>query len=374
LTSFILTGDAGYVEFQTESSEFDALEVIDFSGFGGDTYVELDSTADVTITGGAGDNYFDFDSGFDENDSFDGRGGDDTLEVDVNEAVAVSDNNVVNVEHLRLTGYLDGDLVLNNSAGFEDVALQDDTTNDGGPGGNNLVLSGFETVIIEDDQYGVLSIDGVNEVDIIIDSPYDSSHYIDTLEVGEVTDVYLYFADEGYTQDTYIDELDIETDVVDTDTLTIAGEGSFFVDNVTQDNGDPLQLVDASNFTGGMFWDDFAGQGTDWLIGDLEEGYSSRIENSYYDGEEAEFVLSGTNNDWYLYIEDFQATGGGSLDTLDLGLLGVDDLSDIQIVAVGNDWQITANADQFEGTILLDTSGTSLAEIQVRIEFDGGLN
>jgi len=373
LTRLVLTGSGDYIYFYDDDGEFDYLEEADFSGFSGDTYLELDSEADLTFTGGSGDDYLDFDSGFDENDDVDGGDGDDTLEVDADEAVNVTGANVQNVEHLRIDGSLTADTVLNNSAGFVDIALQDDTTNDGSPGGTNLVLNGFETVIIEDDQDGLLSIGGVNQVDIIIDDPYDNHHEIDNLEVGEVLDVYIYFAEEQGGQDTYIGILDIETDVIDTDTLTIAGEGDFEVDDVDQDNGDPLQLVDASAFAGEMVWQDFVGEGTDWLIGDLQDMTSSRIENSNYDEEEAEFVLSGADNDWFLYIEDFQAVGAGSRDTLDLGQIATS-IADLSFDDLGaGNWEITANGGQFAGTIVLDTDGASLAEIQARIEFDGAL-
>ena len=61
-------------------------------------------------------------------------------------------------------------------------------------------------------------------------------------------------------------------------------------------------------------------------------------------------------------------------DTLDLGALGVDELTDLSFFdAGGGNWEITANADQFGGTIFLHTDGATLAEVQARIEFDGAL-
>ena len=402
LIALHLTGDA-YIALNTWNDEFTDLATIDSSGNTGGTYVSFVSSVDFTFTGGDGDDYLDIDGGFDENDSVDG--GDhvdrDTLEVEPDDGQFIQSASIIGVEHLRLSvGYLtdatgggSGDLLLVNTHGFDTLTLEGYITRDNmAPGGANLSLAGFDEIFIYQDQEGSIEVDNATPVTIAFDSEGQFNQagdtfiaqqlYVDSLDVSGVNVVTFHVSERYDGVDLSIDTLELHH----TQTLTLTGDyfgddadvtndGDIFIYNLVQDPNNPLQLVDASDFHGYFYIgidNDIIG-GTDFLIGDVEAALYTAVYLADDDNIESEFVFSGIENDWSVYIEGFDATGVGT-DTLDLGLLGVHELSDVYVQDVGRFIHITADDGQFAGTISIeDNAQTDVASVLTRIEFDGAL-
>lgn len=373
LDQLFLFGDGN---ISLDDDELNSLTVLNGSAHSGDWDIDLDSTANLVATGGEGDNYLDFDSGFNANDSFDGGDGDDTLETTANTAQFATSANISDVEHLVVSGVLNANRVYSNSAGFQDITLQDATTN-----GGNLQLNGFSSIIIEDNQNGFIDVNGTNAT-IDFDGAGDVFGTIDVSGVTNVT-----FVNNG-PELASIDELiidspppDIFTPGQSTSTLAFSGSGDIEVANFGGFVSGQIGLVDLSAMSGMIqFFDDFedgpVDVGTDFLIGAINGG--SRIELDS-DSAISELVMLGGNTG-NLDVFGFDATAGTG-DIIDFGAMGISSLAELSFTwdvdggGGGNDdIIITSNANPLAWSITVHDIGEGpglVALMQARIDFDG---
>jgi hypothetical protein len=351
----IIVGGAGYVYMDEVHDEFEDVTLVDGTANTGGFGIDLaDNDQDVEVLGGDGNDYVAFDSGWDGNDYVDLGDGNDTIEVDVDEAIGNLDpTNVQNVEVLRLSGYLDAESTLNNLAGFNTVVLQDYATTN-----YDLQLNGFDDIVIQKDQDD-LYIDGTIVTTFTFDSCYnDYDFYVDTLTFYDGYDITLNLTDD----DVYIDNLDLG-DGTDADAyfLTITGgtNAELFILDIY--NHEFLQIIDLSGFSGDFSTDEEWKNDVDFLIGNLDDGSYIYLENST--GEVNELVFGPALTD-EIGVGAFQAGVGG--DVLDFFNLGATSTLDLDINQVGPNTVITVAGQS--GSVRLN--GVTATDLDGAFNFD----
>ena len=377
LSQLHLFGD-GFITLAGEG-ELNSLTVLDGSAHSGGWFIDLNSTAALAAIGGIGDDFLDFDSGFSAADGFDGGDGDDTLEVDVNSGQLATSANVQNVEHFRVTGDLSADRVFTNSAGFQDIALQDGATTFAFFPDNNLRLIDFDSIIIEDDEEGLLEVvnTGATLIDFAVGGDVENFFGTAVLDVAAAGDVTISYSGPETAE---IDNLVLERfdgfTTWNTSSLAFSGSGHIEVDNVL---GDGIGLVDLSAMSGQIeFFDDFDSgvTGTDFLIGAIDGGSQIVVDSGVSGVSELVFLGGNTGN---TSVFGFDVTAGTG-DVIDLAGLGVSSLADIDISfdedGGGDDVIITLNSNPGLWQITIEEVGNNNAAViealvASRIDFDG---
>jgi hypothetical protein len=365
LAQLFLFGDGN---ISLDDEELDTLTVLNGSAHSGDWDIDLDSTANLVAIGGDGDNYLDFDSGFNASDSFDGGDGDDTLETDANTAQFATSANISGVEHLVVRGNLTTDRSYTNSAGFQDITLQDGATDSS----DSLQLNGFSNIIINsDNETGYLQINNTAATTITFGEDGDIVGFFSALDISGVDNATIVYNGTNVAE---IETLIIDTPPPDvftpgksTDVLAFSGSGDIDVDVVIGAIG----LVDLSAMSGQIEFNDDFGSGTDFLIGAINGGSEIELTGA---GAVSELVFLGGNTG-NLLVQGFDATAGTG-DVLDFGAMGISSLAELSITEIvqggANDYVITLNANPGLWSITLEDVGDGLLlAVQNRIDFDG---
>jgi S-layer protein len=338
-TSLTVTGDAA-IELTEDSTEFALLETIDFSGNSGGVTIDLDTNdVDFTLTGssgdddvtvgsdgadgrtvdlGAGDDTIAFGAGdINADDAIDGGAGDNTVEIDVDDADEIDDR-FTNFTAVTLTAASAANAALDlTDTGITTVTLA--SAIDLHTGADELSIDNYDgalTIVIADADLG-----GAN-ADLTIAS------------VGTTDAVSISFEAGAATTISDIDLTDIETVSLSTDsaaddvtmtaatvldgveTITISGAGNLALTSTTVD---ALTTVDASDMSGDF---DFSVTDADInaltiTLGDFATGSSITLDA----GEDEADVIVLTDvitDDTDLAIAEFSADATADGDTIDL--------------------------------------------------------
>jgi len=338
-TSLTVTGDAA-IELTEDSTEFALLETIDFSGNSGGVTIDLDTNdADFTLTGssgdddvtvgsdgvdgrtvdlGAGDDTITFGAGdINADDAIDGGAGDNTVEIDVDDADEIDDR-FTNFTAVTLTAASAANAALDlTDTGITTVTLA--SAIDLHTGADELSIDNYDgalTIVIADADLG-----GAN-ADLTIASVGTTDAVSISFEAGAATTI----SDIDLTD---IETVSLSTDSADDDvtmtaatvldgveTITISGAGNLALTSTTVD---ALTTVDASDMSGDF---DFSVTDADInaltiTLGDFATGSSITLDA----GEDEADVIVLTDvitDDTDLAIAEFSADATADGDTIDL--------------------------------------------------------
>lgn len=312
-------------------NEFANLALLDATNLAGGFTVGFASDKDVTVLGGLGDDSLTILRNFRPTDSFAGGKGTDTLSLDINEAQFATNANVRSVEHLVTFGRLAANSTIDNSAQFKDISLSKDVldvSSGDQTSGHVLHLNGFDQIFLDTNVSGELRITGSAGTTLIVEAHSQTIGDLDFFVGSSVTI-------EVRTENLTIEKLTIEDMFTPGEALKFVGAGDVVIKGVEAQGSHGI--IDLSQLTGGIN-NDFIGAelgGFNVLVGDLHQASQIRLDLSSADASE---MLFGTALSAVVSISNMKMG-----DRIDVGQLGVSDLTALRITYDGETSHITSH-------------------------------
>ena len=340
------------LEIQASDREFSSLSSIDARNLAGGFTLAIANPGPITVQGGIGNDQLILTGAANGTSSFDGGAGHDTLSIDINSAPSfVSTASIRSVEHLVAFDALQGSATIRNSADFDDIFLS-------GPidQGANLRLIAFDKILLGADVNGDLSVTSETPLTIELQDGCDAINSLNLLSASDVT-----VSGNGDYSITSLTHDDAQI------FLRFSGSSLVRIQGVNPAFPDIGDLIDLSNLTGG-FDNNFSGaafsSGSDFLIGDFHRQSSIRLDTMPQSRSEIVFGAE-LHAGVIIYNMDLG-------DRIDLGQLGVSDLSDLEISFSSGISHIFSAA--FAGSIdIVGIDLTSPAAASPYLDFNGHL-
>lgn len=339
------------LDIQASDREFSGLTSIDARNLAGGLTLTIANPGPITVQGGIGNDQLILTGAVNGASSFDGGTGHDTLSIDINNAPSfVSTASIRSVEHLVAFDALRGSATIRNSPDFDDILLSSSIDQ-----GANLRLIAFDKILLGADVNGDLSVTSETPLTIDLQDGCDAINSLNLLSACDVT--VSGNADFSITSITHDAQM----------FLRFSGSSLVRIQSVNPAFPDIGDLIDLSNLSGG-FDNNFSGaafsSGSDFLIGDFHRQSSIRLDTMPRGQSE---IVFGAELHASVLIYNM-----GLGDRIDLGQLGVSDLSDLEISFSSGISHIVSDA--FAGAIdVVGIDLTSLAWASVYMDFNGHL-
>jgi S-layer protein len=374
LTTVTVTGDAA-IDLRESGAEFSVVTEFDFSANSGGVTIDLDANdVDFTLTGssgdddvsigsdgvngrtvdlGAGDDTIAFVAGdINADDAIDGGAGDNTVEIDVDDADEIDDR-FTNFTAVTLTAASAANAALDlTDTGITTVTLANGInlhTNT-----DELSIDNYDgalTIVVADADLG-----GLN-ADLTIRSVGSSDAVTISFAAGAATaisDIDLTFIETvNLSTDSALDDVSMTAATVldGVQTLTVSGAGNMAITSTTVN---ALTTVDASDMSGDF---DFSVTDADInaltiTLGDFATGSSITLDAG--EDEADTIILTDViSANTTLAIAEFSADATAEGDQIDLSAFGLDS-SDLTITDAGGNTTVAfTTSDTFTVTITL---------------------